>query len=373
MRGREVYFEYKNKVLNFEGIRKILSFVSAVRNRFRGAPAHLLIDMGDVVAADKLSITMLESIAYALIVEYKHRVTMRFKVKHTIYTECIQYSPLRHLGNPTSENIQRFLASFAFDMQMDHFRKVLPSDAASSGTLSFTVSDVQMFLKHRYIDSEYSARLAEVISELIGNATEHSRTSCLLDIDFTSSEYKKNSELEDSDVKNRYMGVSVSLISFSGVSFEEGVRNKLGDIQELSGRYALVAAAYEKHEKYFGKNYTPADFYRIVAFQDRITGRPGETTSGGTGLTTLVKSLADCSDSVRCYLLAGNRILVFDKKFLDHNGDGWIGFNMENDFLNFPPDWHILQESPIVMPGVAYNLNFVCKKESLDENDKLDV
>ena len=58
----------------------------------------------------------------------------------------------------------------------------------------------------------------------------------------------------------------------------------------------------------------------------------------------------------------------FDKGLLDHDENGWIGFNNENDFFYSPPASHILATCPITLPGVAYNLNFVYKKELEDEN-----
>ena len=97
----------------------------------------------------------------------------------------------------------------------------------------------------------------------------------------------------------------------------------------------------------------------------------GETASGGTGLTTLLKSLEKSSDSDCCYLFAGNRIMLFDKNLLDQDENGWIGFNSKNDFFYNPPAPHILKTCPITLPGVAYNLNFVCKKESEYENCEL--
>lgn len=365
-------YTYESDILDFNGIRKILNFVSAVHNKFPGVNVPLSIDMGAVTAADKLSITILECIVYSLIADYRHRVAMYFRVEHTIFTECIRFSPLRLLGNPTQKNLQSYQFFFLSDMRMEHFRRVISQNAAENGDLSIVMTDVQMFLQHQFIDSEYSAQLAEVIAELIGNATEHSRTSCLLDVDFSSAYHKKipDESLPQNKDQDEYLGVSVSVISFSTVSFEDGMRHKLTDAQCSNVRYARVSEAYKQHQNFFSDAYSLNDFLRIVAFQDRISGRIGETTSGGTGLTTLLKSLEENSDSDRCYLLAGDRILFFDKTLLDHDEDGWIGFNSTNDFFYSPPSSHILRTCPVFLPGVAYNLNFVCKKEINHEDSK---
>ena len=369
IRGAACY-AYDSDMLDFRGIHKILNFISAVHNRFRSVSVPLNINMGNLKAMDKLSILLFECIIYSLIVDYHHIVTLGFSMEHSIYTELIKFSPLRLLGNPTKENLQKYQNLFLKDMGLDHFRSVIAQDAAENGDLSVVMTNVQMFLQHRSINPEYSKQLAEVVAELIGNATEHSHTSCLLDIDF-SSEYRKrglNGITRREEKPNAYLGVSIAVISFSKIAFEDGLRNKLAYNQGEDNRYAHVCAAREQHQKYFSEDYNENDFLRIVAFQDRISGRIGETTSGGTGLTTLLKSLEQNSDSDCCYLLAGNRIMRFDKGLLDHDENGWIGFNNENDFFYSPPASHILATCPITLPGVAYNLNFVYKKELEDEN-----
>ena len=366
-------YTYDSDVLDYQGIRKILNFISAVHNRFRLANVPLSIDMGALKAADKLSILVFECIIYSLIADYHHCVKLNFCMEHTIYTEYIKFSPLKLLGNPTVKNLQAYRRFFLADMQLKHFRRVINQDAAENGELSIVMTDVQMFLQHQFINHDYSAQLAEVIAELIGNATEHSHTSCLLDIDFSSEYHKKNPEgtISQNGKQNEYLGVSVAVISFSNILFEDGLRSKFGHDQCGDKRYAQVCAAYKQHQKFFSNAYTESDFFRIVAFQDRISGRMGETASGGTGLTTLLKSLEKSSDSDCCYLFAGNRIMLFDKNLLDQDENGWIGFNSKNDFFYNPPAPHILKTCPITLPGVAYNLNFVYKKESEYENCEL--
>ena len=363
-------FVYGSKQLDLPGIHNILMFISSVHICYPGLRVPIHLEMGSVTAVDKLAIIMLETIIYTLMVEYKQRVTLNFKFIHTIFTECIKHSPLRLLGRTNDKIIAEYKRSYCSDITIDHFRRIVSEDAAESGKLSVVTSDIQSFLKHHSIDETYCKRLAEVISELIGNSTEHSRTTCLVDIDISSSYYKRTETDTAETNTNEYLGVNVSIISCSEISFEDGLRRKISDTECHDERYAQVQTALINHSRFFSQQYLPSDFYRIAAFQDRISGRSGETKSGGTGLTTLLDSLEKSSEAYRCYLLAGERILHFDKRYLDHNENGWIGFNACNDFINSPPAQHILERSSVNMPGVAYNLWFVCRKEEKYEENR---
>ena len=87
---------------------------------------------------------------------------------------------------------------------------------------------------------------------------------------------------------------------------------------------------------------------------------------GGTGLTCLINSLQRKSDSDDCYVLSGNKIVLFLKEYLSYNDD-WIGFNKSNDFFSDTPDYEVFDRSQMYFSGTAYNLNFVMKSEDNNE------
>ena len=102
----------------------------------------------------------------------------------------------------------------------------------------------------------------------------------------------------------------------------------------------------------------------ITSFQDRITGRPNDVNSGGTGLTSLIKSLEENSDSHYGYVLSGSRGINFRLEYLKYNDDGWIGFNGTNDYLNQIPSEDVLLKSPTYIQGTAYNFTLVVEVEN---------
>lgn len=100
-----------------------------------------------------------------------------------------------------------------------------------------------------------------------------------------------------------------------------------------------------------------------AAFQDKVSGRPGNDATGGTGLPQLIKSLERGFEGLHCYCCSGNSVIFFDPEILTYNEDGWIGFNLENDFINCIPKEKIIGRSPLYLPGTGFNLMFLFKKK----------
>ena len=99
------------------------------------------------------------------------------------------------------------------------------------------------------------------------------------------------------------------------------------------------------------------------SFQHKISSRKDKFSTGGTGLTQLLRGLQDKSDAYECYMLSADRRYNFIKSILLHNEEEWIGFNDKFDFLNALPDRKFISKSNLFLPGTAYNLNFVMKRE----------
>lgn len=351
-----VILRYNNKFLDIYGIYKLITRINALHKRYIGVSFPLIIDLGFLNIMDKLCVTLLECICYDLISRWKHKVIVLMKCETDICTDGIESSPLKLLGTKKSKNCGEFLRKFEDEIYLNHFRRVVNQSAAVTGELGSVMGDIETFLKYFEVEESYRASLAEVVVELIGNAEEHALADCLVDID-VSNPYSKVGE------KEIYHGVNVSILNFSKVKFEEQLKHKILNTNDVQGRYQRICTAYQNHKAFFCDDYQEDDFFRISAFQDRITSREGKINSGGMGLTKLISSLEQQSEFHRCYMFSGNRALWFQQELLDYDNDGWIGFNREQDYFNCKPDTSILSNYPLFMPGTAYNLNFVLKVE----------
>ena len=129
-----------------------------------------------------------------------------------------------------------------------------------------------------------------------------------------------------------YHGINIAILNFSQELLNTSLKQKLH----------LVRQAYNYHQPYFNEQYLEEDFYNIATFQHKISGRRGNTSTGGTGLTKLIRSLEETSDAYMCYVVSGQRRLQFKKEYMQYNEDYWIGFNNANNFLTAPPSPSLL-------------------------------
>ena len=64
-----------------------------------------------------------------------------------------------------------------------------------------------------------------------------------------------------------------------------------------------------------------------------------------------------------------NKIINFINGMVSLDENRFIGFNKENDFLNKIPDKSSITRSNYNLNGVLYNLNFIVKKEGVDNEN----
>ena len=363
--SREGWVEYvdNSSKLDFFTINRLLRYISGMHNRFNYMHLGLIIRLPHMIAEDKLSIEILESIVYSLIVDYHHTVVIEIKLDRQILTDGFVYSPLRFLM-VSNYSLDDFVTNYQNHSELRHYRRIIPKEWTFNGKLGENIfPDVLWTIANTVGNNEFASALAEVSTELVNNANEHNEADCMLDIDIGDEYVKK----DGSD--GVYYGISLSVISFSSKTLPDQLTEKITQGRFTGKRYGIVADAFEKHKEFFNEDYGKRDFFMTAAFQDKITGRIASDSSGGTGLTRLIQTLEEYSDSSKCYVVSDNRVLFFFQELLGYDKNGWIGFNRENDFQNLPPETGVLKESPIIIPGVAYNLSFVCKKgEANDHN-----
>ena len=354
IRNRAYLFTFRQTDFGITEVAKIIGLLTSIEKNdpFR---LPLVIDLGEVNFADKLSYILLECLCYYSL-QNKHRlVQVKYKPKANIASDGILVSPLRFLS---SQNRDQYLVKFQLEVSMNHYRRLISVEEAKKDIyfLSALVADVSSFLIPYDATERYRNELAEVIGELVDNAIEHAEADCLVDIDISREFIKRTTG-------DPFWGVNVTIINLSDTLLGYRIKEKLQDDTILGERDLSLKKALEYHRLHWGNDYTEEDFYNVASFQDRISGRNEKTVTGGTGLTKLISSLEKESDTYNCYLLTGQRKLLFAHEFLEYNSDGWIGFNKEKDFLNVLPSATILGESPVFIQGTAYNLSFAMKKE----------
>lgn len=350
-------------------IERIINIINSAHKKYGKMKFKIVLDFENIKFIDKLTYIFLECICYYLIKVYSHPVYLSMRVDTEINTVGVNSSPMLLLNSGKKENILKFPQKFCFDIYGKHFRKVIDGKRKrGTNYLGELYKDIDSFLKPFGIDEECRDELSLVIVELADNAGEHSNSECLVDIDVAPEYEKRDSELGISD-GNYYYGINIAILNFSNRCLGDDIYENIiqQDYNNMQERYKKVIAAYRKHSQHFSSAYTERDFCNITAFQDKISGRMEQSVTGGTGLTKLIKSLQDKSDTYRCYMITGSNCVNFYKEVLEYDKDGWIGFNQHHDYINDIPEDGVIGEPLIYMPGTAYNFNFVLKGEKIDE------
>ena len=358
-KNKRYVYNSRSEQFDLTEIRNIIVFLKAIKKRHKLSLLPIDIELGNRKFIDKLSYILLECLCYYLLKEEKCSLNLHYTCQHTIFNEGIKTSYLNRINSPRGKI--DFVKRFRFDILRSHYRRVIPCEDPSGEWTSYINQDIDSFLKTYNIQKEYRECASNVICELVDNALEHSMSDCLVDIDITN-DYTKDI---DPNEENLYCGLNIVIINFSEILMGNGISQKISFIEknglETPPRYKDVLLAKEYHQNFWGKNYTKEDFDIVTSFQNKISSR--ETCStGGTGLTQLIKALEEETDAYNCYMISGNRMINFIKQYL-HSPNGWIGFNESNEYLNDIPSTECVRKSQLYFPGTAYNLNLVLKKE----------
>lgn len=364
----------ESSIFSGRDIRYIIQKINAIHKQFPGKKIPIEFHFGKMVFIDKLTFVFLECICYYLIYECGHcvQIYMNTSVKNDIHIAGIMSSPLLLLNRTSRESVKKFPEKFKNDLYGSHYRKLITGEKLeNTNFLGKIYKDIDTFLKPFDVEDEPRDEISNVISELVGNACEHARSDCLIDIDVATN-YKKVTK-EESDNYN-YYGINIAVINISDILLGTGVYNNIINTKDEyeNDRYKAVKTAYDNHKLRFSNEYTVEDFCNITTFQHKISGRTTFSKTGGTGMTKLIKSLEERSDTYRCYVISGNRAVNFYKEMLEYNENKWIGFNKEKDYISTIPGnnskgQEVTTNSLIFMPGTAYNLNFVMRGAKLNE------
>lgn len=353
LNNKRIVYNNKSTYIGLNEFSNILNFIIKARRKYNFYVFPLILELGECVFDDKLTYILLETLSHYYIKNEKAKIVLNFTCSHNIFNEGIKNSILKTI-NPTNSTLS-ISKKYMLDISKSHYRRIIKKDDSDPAIVSRIVQDVDNFLKYYSVAEEYIDAVSEVVGELIDNSLDHAETDCLLDLDVTQN-YIKTNDFDGS----KYYGVNIVIANFSNILLGAKLSEKMKS-DGLSGRYNELKKAYKFHANSFDESYTETDFFTIASFQHKISSRNSST--GGTGLTRLIKNLEDKSDAYSCYVITGKKKINFIKELLSYDENEWIGFNKSKDFIGNLPDNNVIENAPFYFPGTAYNLNFVLKRE----------
>ena len=351
-------------------IKEIIRFINSIDKWYSVTHAPIYFDLRNAVFHDKLTYILFECICEYSIEILKHNIRidgLNAQSGVTILSEGITSSPLLLLSSSNLERRKSYHRKFHSDIYHTHYRKVIPANSNSKeDSLSRYNTDFINFFNAFNVDMGSAYQLSEVIIELAGNAVEHVAADTIVDIDVSGSYFRRGNSTD------RYYAVNVVVLNFAAETIGSDIAQKLFSLHlsnQLKGRYSTLHDAYLIHKGFFNDYYSEKDFFHLASFQDRISGRMHNIDTGGKGLTMLISSLEAQSEDHLCYMISGNRQMMFHLDCLGRDKDHWVKFTTTGDFFSTPPSQDVLSYCPFFFPGVAYNLTFVLKEDNGDEEN----
>lgn len=341
-------------IINGTEIYKVLRWISNLRNYYgKTISLPVILDFKNAVFVDKLTYIILECIYSWLKYECRYNIRIFLGPQHGIYIDGFYYSPLNSCLTNSLPNT--FQSAFDLSLNLHHYRRVIRHSQTSIKTQSVVNSEISSFFSHANIDIDCADDVAEVVTELLGNALEHCSADCIIDIDISEQYHHVTNE-------GKFRGVNIVVVNFSDNLLHSAIERKFHTSVDTSPSFFRLAQALNNHKSFFSSIYDETDFFMLSAFQHQISGRSKKYSTGGTGLTMLIKSLQARSESDTCYVMSGQHAIYFRKHLLTLDSEKWVGFNSESDFINHPPHNDVIARSSVYFPGTAYNLNLIMKE-----------
>lgn len=370
--------DYKLYLFTLETLREIISILERIRRK--GIRKPIVFCSNDIlVFSDDLTVSMTEYIIYSYYVKYginvyithAKRIGNEIQFGLTIAEKKIQngffygeagrgffrdsFLAIREIFDVTITE-EMFFAKYE---SSNRFKKIVGEGPWDS---SVAISECSEFLSNAKISKKAIDAVADVIGELAPNAIEHGKTNCMIDVCY---------ERSTSPAGKDHTSISLVVYDFSEKLLWSDLYNKIfvnaKDITQKRQRIDKVRKAWNEHRKYFSKEYSEEDFYNLMAFQ-KISGRAGDRYDGGIGISTLVEKVRRYSDEDECYALSGNGAMHLKRELTIPDADGYIAFNVEQQFIYKIPDKDGVLKTKFFMPGVAYNMIFYFEEVEDGEN-----
>lgn len=348
---------------DFKSLVCIIDFIKGVNLYSPGNKVPIALDFSGLEPRDKLTVNLLEAIAYHLIVNLGQKIVLLYGFSNNIVTQQMGDAAFTFLG-PNSYSKQTFVEKFlGIGVSGQRNRQILQNDV----DLDRVQFDYAALSQMWGLPYQVAKKVGKLIAELVDNSVLHAHASVIVDLDVTT--------LMHNNITGKPVnGLNITIMNFSDVLLFERVREKMEMFVnniELLGKTALfesygkIKQALEFHEENFSEKYTPDHFWTIASLQHHISGRAEQYDTNGVGLTKLVKMIQDYAEDEYGYVASGEVGIWFISKFMNFNNsiEQFVGFNESSDFISDLPDEKSLGETILYLPGTFYNLSFAINTE----------
>lgn len=352
--GGKLNLVIRDRKFNYNCIIKIISAIDRISLLNYTCILNLIIKSEEF--RDDASIVILENVIYDTIINKNIDIKIRFDKlkKGRLGYFCFKKSILNKsiINNLFNKNIFIDLFKQTNFIEGETLRKYLKyektNEIKNKNLQSIVVQDVYYFLKNLDFTVEYSKNISIALSEIIDNVFSHAKSDAILSIKVTNVVNREKVEKK---------AVFVCILNISDILLHTTLKEKYYNKTLEEKSHMIVSTAYNNNVSKFNKTFDENSFWFTSVFQKYVTTRTN--TSGGTGLTNLIKNLIDRSYEDFCYVISGDNCLYFRKELLKLNNDGTIGFNDTNDYFNHIPNPNALFKLRYHLNGTLFSLIFI--------------
>lgn len=322
----------------------------------------IVLRLGKVDFADKITYLLLDTIIYDLVKNTKFRVNIEIDVNLShIINQGVKSTAMYRASNHKTGFFDKDLFIKIYEekvsLEEDYYRRYITRESLENNLQlpSIIVTDISYFLKMVFDDGKWIEEVCEVVGELLDNAFFHTEGDCLIDIDLCNANDKEQCE---------YKFLNIAVINFSENRIFDKIKYNITEekYSKEDDLYKNVYEAYANHKKYFSERYKEDDFFQITAFQNGVTSRTIKSGHSGKGLTSLIKNIMGKTHESYSYVLSGKNILYFKEEYLDIHSTGFIGFNQTSDYITSKPDDEVILKSDLYIPGTIFHLSLIRKE-----------
>ncbi|KAF7777024.1 hypothetical protein PMAN_a2230 [Pseudoalteromonas marina] len=269
-----------------------------------------------------------------------------------------QISSIKYFSDSTEDN-----AIFSAKGKIFQDSGLLDGDKKASVIEAFIEHmNESLSMVHKKLTDKAETDLIEIISEIIGNAEDHSN--------FSDSHWQFYGYTDKNSKGEIFQQLSI-------FNFGESISESLCKSMDKPIVYNRVNPYIQKHKGKVPENI----LYTISALQENISSKLDEEPDRGQGFTDLLlffenvakECLGDENNHVKMSILSGNVSIYFDGKYVpkldDVSGRHLIYFNSSNQESIVPDNNYVKIMRETYFPGTIITLKYRLREEDyeLDE------
>ena len=346
LKRKRFSFDVGNEKLSSNMLGRLYAAVNTFLTQYNNNIHIFTLIFRSFMFADKNVYLFFDLLAYYILKQGRFTLEVKFVYPEKLDLQSIGFQNTalhRFMLNQSmmkyNDNKKDFIEYYEKNLYLERhwYRKLLSRNVLDQiDTESQITTDVSCFLENCNIPKSTALNTYNVVAELLSN-TEHNDGDCILDI----------------NICENYINLSFINL-FDGRMFDK--LKLMYEANELSNTaQTMIRKAINYHRLNYHDLYSEEDFYFISTFQEGVTTK--KELSGGTGLTNVIKAIAEEDKDAYSYVLSGSNIMFLRKGLL---GDGGIniGFNKSNDYFNDIPSKGVIDRCNLYVPGVVFYLVF---------------